>query len=459
MSPFSFNWNQHSRIYSIIGAFKKYTPHVVLSSCRVDAIARDPGLVELINEFGSTNLTVAVEGVSPRICNFLQKSLMDEELYVGMDKIIQQNFKSVKMYYIFTGLEGEQDVYDFERHLQKIDELRRLHNKPTFEMRFSFTPLLSTLGTPLQYHGSKVQRSLKMGNNALHKIKHLATRYGFGVRLSTSIASSDFSQITELGDRRSMGVLEYAALNGVYNQPRLSIQFYDGEVECSKAEYDKLGSRERLTLNGKFYKITGGSDRVTINKLYAMVNAMSLFPDISINQLNDILFEHEGKEIPQVLLDAFPSGRRKSLVGKKIKIGEQEGDHFYHTYPHSDPDGNPKRQYHMIVNVTVDDISIDGVKDLIPIFTNGQTFNDIIEDKDALYIFPSSHIRFHKNRHIGQDFRQYVANRAFIFDSYCFGDALARSLTGDTQVEIVSILADENNPPTEYVAYEEHAAA
>lgn len=419
LSPFSFNWNQHSRIYSIISIFKKYSNHVVLSSCRVDAIARDPGLVELINYFGSTNLTCAVEGVSEKICNFLQKSLMDEELYVGLAHIIQQNFSSVKMYYIYTGLETDEDVEEFERHLTKVDELRRMFGKPTFEMRMSFTPLLSTLGTPLQYHGSKVQRSLKTGSNALFRIKHLCARYGFGIRLSTSIASSDFAQTVEFLDRRGAGLLEYASLNGIYNFSRLSVMFYKGEEEITKKEYDRLGTAQRVSLDGKFYKIQA-ADRVVINKLYAMMNADALYPDFSIQELHKLLTENDGKETPELIRKAFPRARSAKLVGTKLKITQQDGEHYVHTY------ANGKKAHHMLINVNVDDITIDLIKDLIPIFTNGVTFNDVIEDKDAIYIFPSSHIKFHNNRHIGQDFKQYVSNRAFLFDSYCFNDALAK---------------------------------
>ena len=109
----------------------------------------------------------------------------------------------------------------------------------------------------------------------------------------------------------------------------------------------------------------------------------------------------------------------------------------------------------MIINVTVDDITIDGIKANIPVFTNGQTFNDLIEDKDAIYVFPSSHIKFHQNRHIGQDFKQYVANRAFIFDSYCFGDALARSLTGKSRVTVRLSRPSAGGTPTAYVPYED----
>lgn len=419
LSPFSFNWNQHSQIYTIISIFKKFSNSIVLSSCRVDAIARDPGLAQLINQFGAQNLTVAVEGISEKVCNFLQKSLMPEEFYVGMNTIIHQNFASVKMYYIYTGLEGEEDIEEFEGHLRRIDEIRRKAGKPTFEMRMSFTPLLSTLGTPLQYHGSKVSRSLKTGSVALFKIKHICARYGFGIRLSSSIASSDFAQTVEFLDRRGQPLLEYLSLNGAFAFPKLNLLFYRDAEEISKEVHDRLVAANRTKIGDKYYRVKP-IDRITVNKLYALVNAESLFPEHSIYALIESLRKLHGQEVPAEILKAFPKRRREHLIGTFVKVAEDEGEDFVTDF------GNGKKAYHMLINVTVNDIAADIIKSWIPLFTNGVTFNDVTDDKDALYIFPSMHIKFHRNRHIGQDFKQYVANRAYIFDSYCFNDALSK---------------------------------
>lgn len=419
LSPFSFNWNQHSQIYTIISIFKRFSNNIVLSSCRVDAIARDPGLAQLINQFGAQNLTVAVEGISGKICNFLQKSLMPEEFYIGMNTIIHQNFASVKMYYIYTGLENDRDLDEFEGHLQRIDEIRRKAGKPTFEMRLSFTPLLSTLGTPLQYHGSKVSRSLKTGSYVLYKIKHLCARYGFGIRLSSSIASSDFAQMVEFLDRRGQPLLEYLSLNGAFSFPKANVQFYRNPQEIDRATYDRLVTANRAKIGDKYYRVEL-ADRITINKLYNLVNAESLFPDVTIHQLVKQLTELHGKPTPDELLKAFPARRRAGMADTFVKIATDRGEDFITEFP------NGNSAYHMLINVSVHDISMDIIKSWIPLFTNGVTFNDLVDDKEATYIFPSMHIKFHRNRHLGQDFKQYVANRAYIFDSYCFNDALSK---------------------------------
>lgn len=246
LSPMSFNWNHLTSIYTLVGMFKETTGAVSLSTCRLDAIARDPGLAQLISAFGSVNITSAIEGISERICNFLQKSMMPEEFYNGMRVIINSNFRSIKLYYIYTGLENDDDLAEFEERLQAIDEMRKRAGRPTMEIRTSFTPLQSTLLTPLQFHGSKVSRSLKAGDRVLYRIRQLCSKYGFGMRLSTSIASSDIGQLFEFQDRRSAPILEYASLNGLDVEPRTSLTFFKPEAEITRSEFDKTPSAKRI---------------------------------------------------------------------------------------------------------------------------------------------------------------------------------------------------------------------
>lgn len=418
LSPFSFNWNQFSRIYSLLGTFKRWSNSVMLSSCRVDAVARDGGLVDLISYFGSTTFTCAIEGISERVCNFLQKSLMREELLVGMRNVVNANFRGVKLYYIFTGLEGEEDVLEFEDFLDRLDGMRREAGKPTLPIQISFTPLLSTLGTPLQYHGSKVGRTLRGGSDILYRIKLGCTRYGFGLRLSTSLAATDFAQMVEFLDRRGQSLLEYASINGVVDRGNYSVSFYEVLGEVSSVEYGELKGSERHIEGGKYYRIRT-TDRVTVNKLFLLANSRYLYPEYS---LDDVYGELEACSVSGIpsdrLVSWLPSGVFSGVGGRRVRLIEQGVTHYSYRY------GNGRGVNHLIMNLTISDMVVEELKRLLPLFTNGVTFNDLIEDRSALHIFPGSHIKFHRNRHIGQDFRQYLGNRVQLFDSYCHSDAL-----------------------------------
>lgn len=423
LSPFSFNWNQFSRVYSLLANFKRWSNSVMLSSCRVDAVARDRGLVDLISYFGSSSMVCAIEGISERICNFLQKSLMKEELLTGMEHIVNSDFKGLKLYYIFTGLEGDADVLEFEEFLGKLDDMRRKAGKPTLPIKLSFTPLLSTLGTPLQYHGSKVSRTLRGGSDVLYRIKIACTRYGFGLRLSTSLAATDFAQMIEFMDRRGQSLLEYASINGVIDRRNYSVSFYEllGEItkgEITKGEYRGLKGSERHIEGDRYYRIrTLG--RVTVNKLFLLANSKYLYPEYSVLDIMDELEECErvGKPSDR-LISWLPMEMFKGVGEGRLRLIEQGVTHYLYRYP------NGRGFNHLIMNLTISDTVVEELKRLLPMFTNGVTFNDLIENRTALHIFPGSHIKFHRNRHIGQDFRQYLGNAAKFFDSYCHADAL-----------------------------------
>lgn len=435
LSPFAMNWNQLSKCYSVFAICRKYSNTLQLSSCRVDAIARDPGLVELISYFGSTTIVCAVEGISERICNFLQKSLLPEELYVGVNNIIKQQFKSIKFYYILTGTETDEDIAEFEVFLAKLDELRRYHHKPDFVIRFSFSPLISTLQTPSQYQESKISSSIRFGSRTMYLIQNLCRRYGFIVRLSSGPSTSDFTQFCEMTDRRAGALFSYASINGIARWPNFSINAgSEGEKQAV----------------------------LQFKKLYALVNETTLFPEWSGRRLSDSLIANDGKPFPEELLEKFTKDRGKATLLNADEtpriLHAVPGDSIQHYYTTEfvDPNtGKPREYCHMAINLDVGPQVMDEVKTLLPLFTNGQTFEDVVCEKSALHIFPSTHIRTHENRSIGADFKAYSSAVIGLFDSYCHGEAVGKSLVGSTKVRVRIRKVREGEEPIKCLIYKD----
>jgi len=423
LSPFSFNWNQFDNTYSLLSIFKRFSNQVSLSSCRVDAIARDPYMVKLIDYFGSLNITVAVEGISQGLRNFLQKSLLDKDLYRGFNEIIKSGFRTIKVYYIYCGHETDEDLAEFEDFLIKLDELRKMHNKPLLNIRTSFTPLLSTLGTPIQYHPSNLARSLKADTATLYKIKHICARHGFGVRLSTSVPASEFAHIVEFTDRRAMPLFTYGAMNGIAYFPKFVTNFYEGEEEITKKEFDKLKVADnKLAIGDKFYKVAD-LDKINSGKLYKHFNERQLYGEITIFDIFREAKACSGKAASDFLLSPFTGSRRERLATKKVHVTEYEGEDHIYTYR------NGKKVYNFKGDVVMSEISVDVLKKYLPLATNGVTYTDIINQKDALYVFPNAHMRFHSNQHIGAHFRQYMDNQAQLFQTYCLKSMNAKCNT------------------------------
>lgn len=484
LSPHSFNWNMHGKIYSLLSVFAHYTQDISLSSCRIDAIARDPSLADLMTHFKNPTITTAIEGISGRIRNFLQKSLTDEELFAGIEHILRRPFRQIKLYYIYTGFETEEDLAEFERFLRMVDQLqsqipnearkatsverkdgRSLGPTPRTNLSritVSLTPLLPSLGTPTQYLGVNLRRSSQTG--VLHRIQHACARYGVNARTSADIPFAEFQQFCELTDRRAHPLMEYLSFCGAYSFPTFSIRLYRHPRRISKAAWradkgvhyvvtdyipetraarlnwlrnrghvieddidDDLLAEELEAANcpqGTFYISTETKKGrpETGDRLYSEINRDSLFPEIGIDDFCQMLRAAHRKSVPDFILNLLPERRAAELRQGGWRMWVEEGRG--RDYVDDDRRGDPF--YHMQINTTVAEMAMERIKELLPLFTGGVTWNDLTAEKPATYIFPSAHIRFHTNQHIGQNFSQHAANRAFVYDSYCALNALGK---------------------------------
>jgi hypothetical protein len=434
--PFSFNWNQHSKIYTILAAIRKFTNDVSVSSCRLDAIARDPYLAKLVSEFDTSGIVVAVEGISHRIRNFLQKGILEEDILRAVDTIFKYNVKKIKFYYIYTGLENEEDLKEFEYLVKIIDELRRKYNRESITVLFSFTYLSPTLYTSLQYNASKtVEEALSQYGNTLMMVKRLLTTYGFDFRTSVSRSCND---IIEFSDRRAAGLLEYVSLNGIYTNDIYQVYFYDGETKITKEEFDKYGGN-KLEIDGTFYKVDF-LEKFTNTRIYKIINENTAHSVVSLDQINEIFKKYcnSGERFNDKFLAYF--GRRKDILSnRKIYLeSRKDTDNLIFKY------SNGQEVKTLNVTVGVNKLVIDFMRDHLPIFTGGVSYNDIIQEKNSMYIFPHYHIKFHKNRHLGYHWYKYLSSKEGLFDSYCLSGILSQCVqcgSCDTKEEIKSIVS------------------
>ncbi|MBF0527593.1 MAG: hypothetical protein HQK56_21145, partial [Deltaproteobacteria bacterium] len=407
----SYNWNQHKQVYSIYSRFLQWSKSISISSCRVDAIARDPGLIRLLQEYGSSSITVAIEGISKRLRNFFQKSLLDEDLLRGMDAIISKGFTMVKLYYIYTGYETDEDLQEFETFLLCLEELCRKHNRPQQQFRFSFTPLLSTNNTPIQYQGSRVSRGLKSDDGLIYRIKQLIAVYGWTMRTSINLDVFDIAQMIEFADRRSTPFFLYASLNGLVPYKVPTYIFYKNEKLVSKKKYDSLLAAEKVFVRGNYYQ-ADVKDKFALPHLYFLLEENQAYPEYTPMELMEHLAEYEGKVPPEFLTQYMGSNRWEELIGCKLAIVYRDSHELVYKYPN----GNEIK----VFNPTMSNkLSAVESRVIFTQLTNGITIQDLIADKDPLYVFPAQHVRFHMNQHLGQNARQYLTNAANIYNTYC----------------------------------------
>jgi hypothetical protein len=387
-----------------------------ISSCRLDAIARDEYLTKVISEFNSEGIVVAIEGISNEIRRFLQKGIMEEDILIAIENIFKENIKRIKLYYIYTGRETDEDIKEFEEFLKTLDQFKREYKRESMSILFSFTYLTPTLYTALQYNPPKdIEESLIDTENALVKINRIIVTYGFDFKVSISRACND---IIEFTDRRAASLFEYVSLNGIHMDESYSISFYDGEVQISKDEFlEEKGNK--LQIEDKYFKVKY-LDRMTSSKIYKLINENKIHSEINLKEINGIFEQFNGKRIKHKILDAL-GRRKKSLENKKIHIEKNNTEEFISVI-----DNNKKQIKTIQVAFGTSKLVVDFIRNWLPVFTGGVSHTDIIQEKNASYIFPHFHIKFHDNRHMGFHYFKYASIKKGLFDSYCLNGMLSR---------------------------------
>lgn len=448
---FSYNPNDIPNLYSILGVFRRFTSSLGISSSRLDAIARDRYLGEMVRNFGSINITVAIEGISQRIRDFLDKSLDTDEILTGLTNIIRGGFQSVKLYMIFTGMEEDSDVEEFENFLKSVRDICRMYGKPLMNIRISFTPLQSMVGTPVQYKGSSMGKMARRSTSILYKIRQVCFRNEFEMRMSMSLPHTEMNHIMEFGDRRIAPLMYHYAINGLVHTPRFSIIYYRDPVEVSLSEYSKADRRFRMTSDGKYY-IFRMEDLVSFKRLYQYFVEHSPFEDTSMDELYRYAVKCEAENITVEDPDTFyltkyvSKGRRDKVKGCHIKIFSSEPvEQILERDSHSESVYAPDPS-----NLTQE--SVDVFKTLIPFTTNGVTYQDMCADKDALYIFPNGFLKLQDSRHAASDLARYMRNMAGLGSLHCMGRGRGCQKCGkcSTKSDIASINSSEREHGSEH---------
>jgi radical SAM superfamily enzyme YgiQ (UPF0313 family) len=146
----SFNFNTHSELAELLIQLHRLFLRVNLMSQRVDILARTPGLLDLELAADKRSFTLGIEGISARQRRFLHKSLADADVARALEALHGRRVREVKLFYILTGQETEEDFAEFAGFVKWLKETRRKVDAPP-RMVFSFGLLVRMPFTPLRY--------------------------------------------------------------------------------------------------------------------------------------------------------------------------------------------------------------------------------------------------------------------------------------------------------------------
>jgi len=220
----SYNFNAHSRIVDIIRLLHQLFWSVSFQSQRVDILARSPGLVPFEVAAGKRSFTVGVEGVSERARAYFNKELREADLRAVLGRIVREGAREVKLFYILSGFESDDDLAEFAGF---VSWLRALVDEQVSAPRivFSAGELVRMPFTPLAYERLILDEAPYLAVRT--RLESVVAGAGFELRSPEHFDEYCLSQVLALAPAGSMALLLALAARGYVYDRTLSRGAWD----------------------------------------------------------------------------------------------------------------------------------------------------------------------------------------------------------------------------------------
>ncbi len=216
LDVYSFNFNTHMQILTLLLALNQRFERVNLKSQRVDLLATVPSLLEAEIIADKRSFTLGIEGISARMRAFLHKSLDDTEIETVLVRLMQAAIREIKLFFILTGYETEVDLAAFRRFVRQLKAWRRTHRRG-LRVVFSFGLLVRMPFTPLSYDRLFLDEAA--WRPIIGAAKSTCETNGFEFRLATGWDDYAMSQVLALGGTWLQApLIELARLGHCYDQ-------------------------------------------------------------------------------------------------------------------------------------------------------------------------------------------------------------------------------------------------
>jgi hypothetical protein len=196
VSLYSFNFNTHGDILPLLLELNHLFDRVTLSSQRADILQHAPVLLEAEVAADKREFTLGIEGISARQRAFLHKSLPTEDVTALLDRLLRQPIRRIKLFYILTGHETDEDIAEFREFIRWLKETCRTHEKKP-RVIFSAGLLIRMPFTPLQYDRLFLDEA--DWKQIIGPVKSACETNGFEFRLAFDWAAYCTSQVLALG--------------------------------------------------------------------------------------------------------------------------------------------------------------------------------------------------------------------------------------------------------------------
>jgi len=145
---YAFNFNTHTDILSLILELNRIFDRVNMMSQRADILQTTPGMLACELAAEKRSFTVGIEGISASMRAYYAKGLSDADLWPLLGRLIQENVRELKLFFIIAGIEDTADLDEFDAfcaRLRTLIDARRGGTRVVFSsgylVRMPFTPL------------------------------------------------------------------------------------------------------------------------------------------------------------------------------------------------------------------------------------------------------------------------------------------------------------------------------
>jgi hypothetical protein len=167
---------------------------VSLKSQRVDILEHTPALLEAEVAADKRSYTLGIEGISEQQRAFLHKSLPTVDIVGLLERLYASKIREVKLFYILTGHEDEEDVAEFRHFVRQVKAIRR---NPRIRTIFSFGLLIRMPFTPLRH--DRLFLDERPWRQRVGQVKSACETNGFEFRLAYDWQTYCVSQALALG--------------------------------------------------------------------------------------------------------------------------------------------------------------------------------------------------------------------------------------------------------------------
>ncbi len=221
---YSFNFNTHGEIFDLLLELHRLFDRVSLKSQRADILWRVPGLIEAELAAEKREFTLGIEGISARQRAFLQKSLPTDEIAALLERLIREPIRRIKLFYILTGYETEDDLGEFRAFVRWLGDMRAASPSQP-RVIFSIGPLVRMPFTPLRYDRLFLEE--KPWRPLVGAVRSACETHGFEFRLAFDWAEYATTQVLALGGYWLVEPLVTRAREGAFYDRRLPRGYWE----------------------------------------------------------------------------------------------------------------------------------------------------------------------------------------------------------------------------------------